>query len=99
MTTSEISAQLYLGVFCDTLRLSLVIHGSKFVQLTRGDLLYGCRGVSTRRGMTVLGKIPAVPKPINLPSQRCVVCSGCHFIVHSLHTALSCGCMDLLMWF
>ncbi|KAG6556936.1 hypothetical protein Mapa_001351 [Marchantia paleacea] len=28
------------------------------------------RGVSTRRGMTVLGKIPAVPKPINLPSQR-----------------------------
>jgi hypothetical protein len=28
------------------------------------------RGVSGRRGMTVLGKIPAVPKPINLPSQR-----------------------------
>ncbi|KAJ7547785.1 hypothetical protein O6H91_08G104500 [Diphasiastrum complanatum] len=28
------------------------------------------RGVSARRGMTVLGKIPAVPKPINLPSQR-----------------------------
>ncbi|KAH6559414.1 hypothetical protein KP509_1Z008700 [Ceratopteris richardii] len=25
---------------------------------------------SARRGMTVLGKIPAVPKPINLPSQR-----------------------------
>ncbi|CAK9201857.1 unnamed protein product [Sphagnum troendelagicum] len=36
----------------------------------QGDLLCGCRGVSTRRGMTVLGKIPAVPKPINLPSQR-----------------------------
>ncbi|KAG0628632.1 hypothetical protein M758_1G041500 [Ceratodon purpureus] len=28
------------------------------------------RGSSARRGMTVLGKIPAVPKPINLPSQR-----------------------------
>ncbi|CAK9266358.1 unnamed protein product [Sphagnum jensenii] len=28
------------------------------------------RGVSGRRGMTVLGKIPVVPKPINLPSQR-----------------------------
>ncbi|KAL3682019.1 hypothetical protein R1sor_000041 [Riccia sorocarpa] len=28
------------------------------------------RGASARRGMTVLGKIPAVPKPINLPSQR-----------------------------
>eukprot|EP00250_Pteridium_aquilinum_P018731 c24184_g1_i1 orf=488-5599(-) len=25
---------------------------------------------SARRGMTVLGKIPSVPKPINLPSQR-----------------------------
>ncbi|GAQ88991.1 hypothetical protein KFL_004760060 [Klebsormidium nitens] len=28
------------------------------------------RGVPARRGLTVLGKIPAVPKPINLPSQR-----------------------------
>eukprot|EP00897_Mesotaenium_endlicherianum_P003216 jgi/Mesen1/2922/ME000175S02078 len=28
------------------------------------------RGPTARRGMTVLGKIPAVPKPINLPSQR-----------------------------
>lgn len=28
------------------------------------------RTASSRRGMTVLGKIPAVPKPINLPSQK-----------------------------
>jgi hypothetical protein len=41
VTTSEISAQLYLGVFCDTLRSSLVIHGSKFMQLTRGIYYVG----------------------------------------------------------
>eukprot|EP00850_Spirogloea_muscicola_P004799 SM000021S06432 [mRNA] locus=s21:213916:220986:- [translate_table: standard] len=28
------------------------------------------RGPTARRGMTVLGKIPSVPKPVNLPSQR-----------------------------
>jgi hypothetical protein len=39
--------------------------------------------------MTVLGKIPAVPKPINLPSQRFVVHSVCCFVVYSLHVA--CG--------
>ncbi|KAI5077601.1 hypothetical protein GOP47_0007425 [Adiantum capillus-veneris] len=32
-------------------------------------------GVS-RRGMTVLGKVPIAPKPINLPSQRSTFCWG-----------------------
>ncbi|KAH7294680.1 hypothetical protein KP509_27G013200 [Ceratopteris richardii] len=32
-------------------------------------------GVS-RRGMTILGKVPVAPKPINLPSQRSTFCWG-----------------------
>ena len=35
------------------------------------DGIKSCRVGSARRGMTLLGKIPAAPKPINLPSQRC----------------------------